>query len=157
MSRPRILVVGGGIIGVSCAYALAKAGAQVHLLEKDKIGSGASGGNAGTVAVGHPPLNRRGRLSQVLASLLDQESPLYIPPRWDPNLWRWLRDFVRYCTEEHVEECMKVMAPLGKNALQSFDDIIEEEEIECEYVRSGYYKVCVTEPGLLSAHHPVES
>jgi D-amino-acid dehydrogenase len=48
---------------------------------------------------------------------------------------------------------MKVMAPLGKNALQSFDDIIEEEEIECEYVRSGYYKVCVTEPGLLSARN----
>ena len=138
---------------MSCAYALAKAGARVQLLERNEIGSGASGGNAGTVAVGHPPLNRRGRLRQVLASLLDQESPLYIPPRWDPNLWRWLRDFVRYCTDEHVEECMKVMAPLGKNALQSFDDIIEEEEIECEYVRSGYYKVCVTEPGLLSARN----
>ena len=153
MSRPRVVVVGGGVVGVSCAYALAKAGAQVQLLERNEIGSGASGGNAGTVAVGHPPLNHRGRLRQVLASLLDQESPLYIPPRWDPSLWGWLRDFVRYCTDEHVEECMKVMAPLGKNALQSFDDIIEEEEIECEYVRSGYYKVCVTEPGLLSARN----
>jgi len=153
LSRPRIVVVGGGIIGVSCAYALVKAGARVQLLERDKIGAGASGGNAGTVAVGHPPLNRRGRLRQVLASLLDQESPLYIPPRWDPSLWGWLRDFVRYCTDEHVEECMKVMAPLGKNALQSFDDIIEEEGIECGYVRSGYYKVCVTEPGLLSARN----
>ena len=138
---------------MSCAYALAKAGAQVQLLERNEIGSGASGGNAGTVAVGHPPLNRRGRLRQILASLLDQEGPLYIPPRWDPNLWRWLRDFVRYCTDEHVEECMKVMAPLGKNALQSFDDIIEEEAIECGYIRSGYYKVCVTEPGLVSARN----
>ncbi len=138
---------------MSCAYALAKAGAQVQLLERNEIGSGASGGNAGTVAVGHPPLNRRGRLKQVLSSLLDQESPLYIPPRWDPNLWRWLRDFVRYCTDEHVEECMKVMAPLGKKALQSFDDIIEEEAIECGYIRSGYYKVCVTEPGLVSARN----
>jgi len=153
LSRPRIVVVGGGVVGVSCAYALAKAGAQVQLLERNEIGSGASGGNAGTVAVGHPPLNRRGRLKQVLSSLLDQESPLYIPPRWDPNLWRWLRDFVRYCTDEHVEECMKVMAPLGKKALQSFDDIIEEEAIECGYIRSGYYKVCVTEPGLVSARN----
>ncbi len=138
---------------MSCAYALVKAGARVQLLERDKIGAGASGGNAGTVAVGHPPLNRRGRLRQALVSLLDQGSPLYIPPRWDPSLWGWLRDFVRYCTDEHVEECMKVMAPLGKNALQSFDDIIEEEGIECGYVRSGYYKVCVTEPGLLSARN----
>lgn len=153
MSRPRILVVGGGIIGVSCAYALAKAGAQVQLLERDKIGSGASGGNAGTVAVGHPPLNRRGRLRQVLLSLLDQGSPVYIPPRWDPSLWGWLRDFVRHCTDEHVEECMKVMAPLGKNALRTFDNIIEEEGIECGYIRSGYYKVCITEPGLVSARN----
>ena len=153
MSRPRILVVGGGVIGVSCAYALAKAGAHVHLLERDAIGSGASGGNAGTVAVGHPPLNRRGRLRQVLLSLLDEGSPLYIPPRWDPSLWRWLRDFVRYCTDEHVEECMKVMAPLGQNALQAFDDIIEEEGIDCEYIRSGYYKVCETEARLEAARN----
>ncbi|GIS78760.1 MAG: hypothetical protein CM1200mP14_03260 [Gammaproteobacteria bacterium] len=55
------------------------------------IGSGASGGNAGTVAVGHPPLNRRGRLRQIVLSLLDEGSPLYIPPRWDPSLWKWLR------------------------------------------------------------------
>jgi D-amino-acid dehydrogenase len=48
---------------------------------------------------------------------------------------------------------MKVMAPLGKKALQSFDDIIEEEAIECGYIRSGYYKVCVTEPGLVSARN----
>ena len=153
MSRPRILVVGGGVIGVSCAYALAKAGAHVHLLERDAIGSGASGGNAGTVAVGHPPLNRRGRLRQIVLSLLDEGSPLYIPPRWDPSLWKWLRNFARYCTDEHVEECMQVMAPLGKNALQTFDDIIEEEGIDCEYIRSGYYKVCETEPGLEAARN----
>ena len=153
MSRPRVVVVGGGVIGVSCAYALAKAGAQVQLLERDEIGSGASGGNAGTVSAGHPPLNRPGRLSQVLGWLLDQGSPLYVPPRWDPSLWRWLLDFARYCTDEHVEACMKVMAPLGKDALQSFDNIIEEEGIECGYIRKGYYEVCVTEAGLGKAQN----
>ena len=153
MSRPRVLVVGGGVVGVSCAYAIAKAGAQVQLLERDHIGSGASGGNGGTVAVGHPPLNRRGRLRKALCSLLDERSPLYIPPRWDPRLWGWLRDFIHYSTDEHVEECMNVMAPLGKNALQSFDNIIEEEGIECEYIRRGYYKVCETELGLERARN----
>jgi|TARA_B000000460_G_scaffold184398_1_gene132380 D-amino-acid dehydrogenase len=48
---------------------------------------------------------------------------------------------------------MKVMAPLGKNALQTFDEIIEEEGIDCEYIRSGYYKVCETEPGLEAARN----
>ena len=112
MSRPRVLVVGGGVVGVSCAYAIAKAGAQVQLLERDHIGSGASGGNGGTVAVGHPPLNRRGRLREALRSLLDERSPLYIPPRWDPRLWGWLREFMHYSTvRAKIGRC--VIWPVG--------------------------------------------
>lgn len=50
-----IVIVGGGVIGVCCAYALARRGAPVLVLERDEIGRGASFGNAGTVSPGHPP------------------------------------------------------------------------------------------------------
>ena len=43
------VVVGGGIIGASCAYFLAKAGLKVGLFEKGDIASGASGANEGTI------------------------------------------------------------------------------------------------------------
>ena len=151
MTGPRVIVVGGGVIGVSCAYALARDGADVRLFERSEIGSGASGGNAGTVSAGHPPLNRPGRIRQALSRMLDPTSPLYIPPRWDPELWMWLRDFARHCTEAHVEACMEVMAPLGKDALDRFDGLIEEEEIECGYRRDGYFEVCATGAGLEKA------
>lgn len=148
-----MIVVGGGVIGVSCAYYLARNGARVVLLERDRIGAGASSGNAGTVSAGHPPLNRPGRIRKALSQMLDPVSPLYVHPRWDPSLWRWLYGFARHCTWAHVEYCMKVMAPLGKDALALFDSLMEEERIECGYRAGGYYDVCMTEVGLRRARH----
>jgi D-amino-acid dehydrogenase len=40
------IVVGGGVIGVCCAYFLARRGSPVTVLERDEIGSGASFGIA---------------------------------------------------------------------------------------------------------------
>ena len=96
-SAPRVIVVGGGVIGVSCAYYLARGGAAVTLLERDRLGAGASSGNAGTVSAGHPPLNRPGRIRQAVRDMMNPASPLYVKPRWDPALWRWLRTRPRWC------------------------------------------------------------
>jgi D-amino-acid dehydrogenase len=85
--------------------------------------------------------------------MTDPASPLYVKPRWDPALWRWLLGFARYCTDEHVEHCMRVMAPLGKDALALFGTLVEEERIECGYRADGYYDVCATEEGLAGARH----
>jgi len=152
-SSARVIVIGGGVIGLSCAYYLAKEGAHVVLLERERVGAGASSGNAGTVSAGHPPLNRPGRIRKALRQMLDPTSPLYIRPRVDPKLWWWLLGFARHCTEEHVEHCMKVMAPLGKDALALFDELVREERIECNYKSDGYFDVCMTEDGLREARH----
>ncbi len=42
-----VLIIGGGVIGLACAYYLTQAGRQVHLIEKDTLGAGASHGNCG--------------------------------------------------------------------------------------------------------------
>lgn len=153
---PRVIIVGGGVVGVSCAYYLARGGARVLLLERDRVGAGASFGNAGTVSAGHPPLNAPGRIRKALRQMLDPRSPLYVPPRWDPPLWRWLMEFARHCTYDHVEDAMRVMAPLGHEALALFDRVIEEEGIECAYRRAGYYDVCTSVRGLDEARREAE-
>lgn len=151
-----VIVVGGGVIGISAAYELARAGAAVTLLERDRIGAGASSGNAGTIAVGHPPLNRPGRIAQAVRQMTDSSSPLYVKPRVDPGLWRWLMGFARYCTDDHVRHCMDVMAPLGRHALSAFDRLLQEERIECEYTPGGYLEVCSTEAGMKGVRHEAE-
>jgi D-amino-acid dehydrogenase len=148
--------VGGGVIGVSCAYYLARGGADVTLLERGRIGAGASSGNAGTASPGHPPLNKPGRIAQALRQMLDPASPLYVHPSWNPALWRWLLGFARYCTDAHVESAMRVMGPMGKDALALFDELIAEERIECDYRRDGYYDVCASEAGLREAHEEAD-
>ena len=149
----RVVVVGGGIIGVSAAYHLARRGAEVTLLERDRLAGAASFGNAGTVSAGHPPLNKPGRVLRALVQMADPTSPLYIQPRWDPGLWRWLLDFAVHCTDAHVRACMDVMSPLGLEALRLFEESLEEEGIECGYRRDGYFDVCRTERGLKDATH----
>ena len=148
MSEHRVVVVGGGVIGVCCAYFLARKGADVVLVERDDIAKGASYGSAGTVAAGHPPLNKPGRIRRSIMELLDPKSPLYIPVRWDPGLVKWLWTFRRYCTDRHLEVSMSALAPLGHATLKLFDSLVEEEALDCAYERDGYYEVCHTEKGL---------
>ena len=154
--QPHVIVVGGGVIGISAAYELARAGAAVTVLERDRVGAGASSGNAGTIAVGHPPLNRPGRIAQAIRQMTDSSSPLFVKPRVDPGLWRWLVGFARYCTDAHVQHCMRVMAPLGRHALSAFERLLEEERIECEYTPGGYLEVCSTEAGMEGVRHEAE-
>lgn len=150
-SDRRVLIVGGGVVGVCCAYFLSKRGARVTVLERDEIGKAASYGNAGCIAPGHPPINKPGRIRQALKSMLDPLSPLYVAPRPDFTLAKWLWAFRHTCTDEHVEFSMKMLAPLGHASRRLFDEIVEMEKLDCSFRRDGYYEICLTERGLESA------
>lgn len=136
------------MIGVCSAYWLARRGADVTLVERDEIGRAASYGNAGLISPGHPPINRPGRVGQALRSLPDPHSPLYIEPRWDPALVRWLWTFRRYCTEDHVEHSMRSLSPLGLATADLMEELVRSERLDCGYLRSGYLEVFDTEGGL---------
>ena len=151
MAERHTIIVGGGVIGVCCAYFLARRGARVTVVERDQIGKGASFGNAGSIAPGHPPINKPGRIKQALHSLFDPLSPLYVAPRPDPELARWLWTFNRTCTEKHLEFSMGVMAPLGHATRELFDELVGQEKLDCCFQRDGYYEIYLTESGLASA------
>jgi D-amino-acid dehydrogenase len=152
-SGKRVLVVGGGVIGLSCAYYLARRGATVTVLERQAIGAGASSGNAGTIAPGHGPINRPGRVRQALRSLADPLSPLYVAPRWDPALARWLLSFSRHSTAARWRAALAALAPLGLATPGLFDELVRQERLDCDYRPCGYYEVCLTDAGLRAAEH----
>jgi D-amino-acid dehydrogenase len=143
-----VIVAGGGVIGLCCAYYLAREGAQVTLLERSQIGDGATFGNAGVIAPGHTPITKPGRLRQAIRSMLQPLSPFYVPPRLNLSLLRWLVAFARHCTREHVAFAMRTLGPMGRASLQLFDELIQGEKLDCDYRRAGYYEVCLTEGGL---------
>lgn len=152
MANKHVIVVGGGVIGVCSAYYLSKRGAQVTLLERKGIGSGASSGNAGTIAVGHGPLNKPGKVKHAFKKMLDSTGPLYIAPRWDVPLARWLWAFRANCTEERYRAGMTALAPLSHATWKLFDTLVKEEALDCNFRAEGYYELCRTQEGLADAH-----
>ncbi|MDZ7781143.1 MAG: FAD-dependent oxidoreductase [Gemmatimonadota bacterium] len=150
-ARTHVVVVGGGVIGVCSAYYLARAGARVTLLERGAVAAEASAGNAGTISPGHPPLNRPGRVRQGLRGMFDPASPVHVPPRWDPGLWRWLLEFAENCTREQLVAATDVMAPLGHRSLELFEAAVAEEGLACGYRADGYYDVCASAAALAVA------
>jgi D-hydroxyproline dehydrogenase subunit beta len=79
---PDVVVVGGGIVGASCAYALARRGAQVTLVERDELAAGASGRNQGWFVVSDdPPLTPMSLTSLAMYRDVIDGSP--VPVRFD--------------------------------------------------------------------------
>jgi D-amino-acid dehydrogenase len=153
---PAIVVIGAGVIGICAAWFLARRGARVVVLEREGVAAGASEGNAGTISPGHPPINRPGRVTQALRSLRDPLSPLFVAPRWDPALARWLWRFARHCGPEDVERGMSALAPLGQATPDLFDEVIETAGIDCDYRKDGYLEVFRTEAGLAAGRAEAE-
>ena len=85
MAPGTTVVIGGGIVGLACAYELASAGHRVHVLERATLGKGSSGGNAGWVTLGHCyPVPSPGAVRAALRSAGHADAPLYVRPSVSP-------------------------------------------------------------------------
>jgi D-amino-acid dehydrogenase len=147
VNRERTVIIGGGIVGLASAYYLAKGGRPVTLVEQGTVPQSASTGNAGIVALGHLPLPRPGLARKAVGWMLDNTSPLYIPPRLDPGLALWLWQFYRSCNRAHVTHCMNVLGELGRLSVACWEEILAAEGIDCSWQRRGWLDVYRTAAG----------
>jgi D-amino-acid dehydrogenase len=91
-----VTIIGGGIIGLSCAYYLQKEGYEVTVVESNDITNGCSFGNMGYISPSHfVPIATPGIVKQGIKWMFDSSSPFYIKPRLDPDLIRWGIQFNR--------------------------------------------------------------
>ncbi len=133
-----IIVIGGGIIGVSTAYYLASQGRSVTLIEKDDIGAGSSHGNAGLIANGFSiPMAAPGVPGQGLKWLFDSTSPFFIKPRLNLDLISWLWKFCRACTEKQVKQSIPILLALGQGSFDLFDELFTKEDVNFGYECKG--------------------
>ena len=97
-----VIVLGAGLIGVSSAYYLAKAGHEVVVLERNpQAGEETSFQNGALLAPGHShSWAAPGAVGTLLRSLLQKDPALKFRFSSDPQFWRWGLRFLRNCTEE---------------------------------------------------------
>ena len=112
----KVLVLGGGVIGVSVAYYLARAGHEVELVDRQ---SGAaletSFGNAGEVSPGYSaPWAGPGVPLKAIKWMLMQHSPLVIWPMLDPAMWRWGAMMLANCTAKAYALNKSRMVPIAE-------------------------------------------
>nr|WP_082794710.1 D-amino acid dehydrogenase [Acetobacter malorum] len=98
-AKRTITVVGGGVIGLTTAYALIQAGHSVTLVEReDQVGEQASFGNGGQLSYRYVrPLADAGIPLEALSWMLQADSPISLRLRLDWQQWRWLADFLLAC------------------------------------------------------------
>jgi D-amino-acid dehydrogenase len=97
----KILVLGSGVIGVTSAWYLARAGHEVTLVDRQpQPAMETSFANGGQVSWGAAnPWAAPGIPGKALGWLFKRHSPLVLRPSLDPQLWRWLVQMLRNCTE----------------------------------------------------------
>jgi D-amino-acid dehydrogenase len=145
----RAIVVGGGVIGAACAYYLARDGWDVEVVDRGAFGKGCSHGNCGFVCPSHVlPLAGPGAVWRALKAMLKKDSPFYIKPRFDPALWGWLLQFARRCNADAMLEAGRAIQPLLNSSRALYDDLLREEQIDCEWQARGMLFVLQSRRGM---------
>ncbi len=136
--RDDVLVIGGGAIGLATALALVEAGRSVRVLESGVAGGGASHGNCGTITPSHaPPLAAPGMIAQGLRWMFTPDAPLYLKPRLDPALWRWLAHFAARCNLRDWRRSAAARSALLNDSRERLGDWVRRFALDCEFAEEG--------------------
>jgi len=136
---PDVLVIGGGIVGLFCAYHLRRGGSSVVVVERGSIGDplSCSSGNTGFVGTqGAAPLAEPDVLAQGLR-LLSPKSPLYVKPRWDGELLRWLWLFRRACNEQDSKTGFRVLLEMKRRSLEILRELCASGGLASTFTERG--------------------
>jgi D-amino-acid dehydrogenase len=120
----RVVVVGAGAVGLSCAYFLQRAGFEVTVLDAGLVGKGASWGNAGWITPSlSAPIPGPAALCTALGSIGKPDSPLWLRPQADPGFALWGLSFLRHCTRASNERGLAATALLSRDAFRYYDEM----------------------------------
>ena len=157
-TKSDILIIGGGPVGLSCAYYLLKSGSKVTILDAKEIGKGSGSGNAGHIVPSHIiPLAAPGVVTSALKWMLDpMHSPFGMKVSLDPNYLSWLLKFVLACSEANVQRNIKPLNDLGQLSAGNFAQMIAEQKFECAYQEKGLLHLFKTEKAFHDGQHEGE-
>jgi D-amino-acid dehydrogenase len=144
----RIVVVGAGVVGLSCAFSLVRDGHDVQVLDAARPGGGASAGNAGWVTPSlATPLASPGILSTGIRSALDPKGALVIRPALDTAWLRWLWRFARSSRPAAYSQGVRALLAITRHSLDALDEM-RSAGVEFEEHRAGLLAVARDRDGL---------
>ena len=141
-----VVVIGGGIIGLTSAYHLHKEGHNVTVVDQSNLDGGASYVNAGYLSPSHIiPLSAPGVMKKGIKWMFNPSSPLYIKPRLNLDFLKWAWAFNKSCNPKHVAKAAPVIRDISVLSQELFDDIIKTEGFSSHYEKKGLFMLCQTE------------
>ena len=117
----QVIVIGGGVIGLSSAWWLLEAGFGVTLVEQEAaVAAGASHSNGGQLSYRYvAPFADQGVPLKALQWLFQADGPLRFRPEADLRQWRWLAQFLAHCRADVSRNTTARLLALGELSRQS--------------------------------------
>jgi D-amino-acid dehydrogenase len=134
-----VLILGAGVIGVSSAWYLAKAGHQVTVLDRQpSAAQETSFANGGQISVSHaePWANPHAPL-RALSWMGREDAPLLFRLRWDPALFDWSLRFLRECTPARTRRNMRDIVALALYSRSQLQELRAETGIAYDHLERG--------------------
>jgi len=153
----RVLVAGSGVIGVSSAWYLARAGFEVTVVERQPAPAHeTSFANAGQISPGYAsPWAAPGVPLKALKWLFSKDAPLVIQPGLDPRQYLWLLRMLRNCTTQRYAINKARMLRLAEYSRDCLDELRAETGITYEGRQLGTTQLFRTQAQLDDASRDI--
>jgi len=133
-----VVIIGGGIIGLSTAYYLVKDGHKVTVIDQSDMTSGSSFVNAGYITPSHfIPLAAPGIISKGIKYMFDKTSPFYMKPRLDLDFFKWTWNFKKSATKSKVEKAIPVLKDINILSRELYKEIKQSSDFNFSFDQKG--------------------
>jgi D-amino-acid dehydrogenase len=143
----RVAVLGAGVVGVTSAWCLARAGHEVTLVDRQpEAARETSFANGGQISAGHAePWAKPSVVPKVLRWLGREDAPLLFRPRADARQWLWGLRFALECLPGRFERNTRLLAGLAGYSRDCLAALREEARISYHRVDKGILHFCDTQ------------
>jgi D-amino-acid dehydrogenase len=134
----KVVIIGGGIMGVCSAYFLHKEGHEVTIIDKSNFSSGASYVNAGYITPSHIiSLAAPGIITKGLKWMFNPASPFYVKPRLDKDFLQWAWAFKRSSTKQKVAQSIPVIKDINILSRELYVGMKSSGDLDFHYDHKG--------------------
>ena len=152
-----VVVIGGGIVGLSSAYYLQQSGYAVTVIDKDDFSNNCSYGNAGYVCPSHfIPLATPGIVWKGFKWMFNSHSPFYVQPSFNRSLVDWGLKFARSANTQHVADSAIPLRDIALLSQKEYETWATAPGFDFAYAHKGLLEIFQTPPMAEHAKHIVE-